>query len=518
MAILGIFLMNTQSMILPAESYTNPNWSMVNGDPRATGDFYRSFGGDNADFFTRIAVDIFGPHLNAAAYIFTHLFADVKFISIFSLMFGAGIMLQGERVASRGMSPAVIHYRRMTILFLIALFHAYVIWYGDILTEYALCGMLLFPLRKLYPGLLMSLGVVFIGVGLLFLVAKYSNYTVEDLEHNNLIAPQNFSENPTRQGDWSRTFPLDRIGQFTDELQKEFTFTDGEGLQASLSEPDAFTGIHTRQLYDDNGDIKRDKSGKIETTEDVVYWKDEIRFRTICSLYSQLEEFPKWSFWRCGGCMLVGMALLRWRFFHGAWNKPAYWTIALIGIPCGMAISATGIAFNTYVGEWNDDLLHKFGELFNYIGSFIQAIGYMSVGVLVAIRVVEPAKQGFARIATNCLRYMVIPIRSVGKMALSNYLFQSVVGTTLAYGHRVSDKTQFGFGWYGSIERYKLLGIVVCVWAAQLTFSTIWMSFFRQGPVEWAWHKLAYFGQTFPLRPAEDVARVVPAAEVVTVK
>ena len=499
-AILGIFLMNTQSQMLWWQAYMNPDLTV--GDQY--GDFYKAVNPQNVSTLTSFLTSIFGTHLNAAAYIFTHIFADMKFITIFSFMFGAGIMLQGERVQSRGMSPWAIHYKRMAVLLCIALFHAYVIWYGDILTTYAMAGILLFPLRRIKPGLLICIGALFVSTTLLVTFAKYSGTSL-----NSAMGYAPSSEQTGPLHDYSHVFPLDRLESLSARLWSHATVTDSNGQQVQLSEPEAFQGQRygwvpntPGEEADPDADEGSGHYGPIP-----VYWSSEIKYRTVSSISSQTAYFWEEEFWRCGGCMLIGMALHRLRFFHGQWTTGAYIAIAAFCIPVGMAVTGLGIIVNDHLFHWDIFLLNKIGTSFNYIGSFIQAFGYMSVGVLVAIRVAAPAAGRLSRWFTTALSWAVKPVRAVGKMALTNYLFQNIVGTTLAYAHRVpigGRDVKFGLAWYGHIERYQLLYIVPFVWAAQLVLSAIWMRCFRQGPVEWAWHKLVYWGAEFPLRPAEE--------------
>src|SRR3546814_5812548 len=68
---------------------------------------------------------------------------------LFSLLFGASTLLVIERAAAQGRSPAAAHYDRMKWLALFGLAHFYLIWFGDILFLYAMCGLLLFLFRNL---------------------------------------------------------------------------------------------------------------------------------------------------------------------------------------------------------------------------------------------------------------------------------------------------------------------------------------------------------------------------------
>ncbi|MGE3143848.1 MAG: DUF418 domain-containing protein, partial [Hyphomonadaceae bacterium] len=76
-------------------------------------------------------------------------------------------------------------------------------------------------------------------------------------------------------------------------------------------------------------------------------------------------------------------------------------------------------------------------------------------------------------------------LAAVGRMALTNYIAQSLIMTTLFWGGR-------GFGLYGEIDRAGLMAIVPLVWAAQLIWSPLWLRRFQYGPLEWAWRSLTY--------------------------
>lgn len=81
---------------------------------------------------------------NLVTWLLTHIFADQKFYTIFSMLFGAGIMLMAERAQEKGVSAAKLHYKRMFWLLIFGLVHAILIWYGDILVTYALAGLWVF--------------------------------------------------------------------------------------------------------------------------------------------------------------------------------------------------------------------------------------------------------------------------------------------------------------------------------------------------------------------------------------
>ena len=77
-----------------------------------------------------------------------------------------------------------------------------------------------------------------------------------------------------------------------------------------------------------------------------------------------------------------------------------------------------------------------------------------------------------------------------GRMACTNYLFQSVFGILIFYG--------IGLGLGGRLDLLQTEGVALGVYAFQLGFSALWMRYFRFGPVEWVWRMLTY-GTVLPL-------------------
>ena len=76
------------------------------------------------------------------------------------------------------------------------------------------------------------------------------------------------------------------------------------------------------------------------------------------------------------------------------------------------------------------------------------------------------------------------PFAAVGRMALTNYLMQTVLCTFIFYGH--------GLGQFGMLERWQQLLLVVAIWVLQLVVSPFWLRYFRFGPAEWLWRSLTY--------------------------
>ncbi len=319
--------------------------------------------------------------------------------------------MQADRRGCGCAAPAARHVKKRVLL-LFGLIHAHVFWYGDVLAEYAMCGMLLYPLRRLRVQVLIACGLCLLSVATLYHWADTHNLNI-GIVH------------------WLR----DGAARLT------------YGVTGNDFEFRAYTGS----------------------------WRQQMQTRFWVALDNQTYSFLNWTFWRCGGSMLIGMALLKLRFFHGEWPRRAYPALAAIGIPVGWGITVLGVLHNQAYGWFDGEYPDFAGMEFNYWGSLVTAFGYMALGVYFAILVAS----GYGRLAA-----IARPLRAIGRTALSNYILQTLIGTTIFYGH--------GFGYFGWMSRAELVWIVLAVWAFQLVASTLWMRRFQQGPLEWVWHRSVY--------------------------
>src|SRR5512145_563816 len=80
--------------------------------------------------------------LNVAVWVAMHILIGHKDLTVFSMLFGAGVVQMSARLAPQGHRAETTHYRRMGVLLLFGMLHAYLVWSGDILVTYAVCGFL----------------------------------------------------------------------------------------------------------------------------------------------------------------------------------------------------------------------------------------------------------------------------------------------------------------------------------------------------------------------------------------
>lgn len=129
-AVLGILLMNIVGMGLPTFAYISPTY----------------WGGHEG--------------ANLWAWAINYVVADGKMRGLFTMLFGASLMLITDRAEGQKPGPAAVHYRRVGWLFVFGLLHAYLLFFGDILVLYAMAGAVVFLVRKWPPPLLIALGAI----------------------------------------------------------------------------------------------------------------------------------------------------------------------------------------------------------------------------------------------------------------------------------------------------------------------------------------------------------------------
>lgn len=389
-AVLGILVMNIRNFGLPLGEFDNPR-----------------FPGE-----TLSAADLW-------VWAVSNVVFEDKMIAIFSMLFGAGIVLMSDRALAAGIGrarAAAVHYRRMFWLFIIGLAHAYGLWYGDILNTYAVCGAALYPLRRLGAGALIGLGVVLLAVTVLIRIGPALERTA--------VGP------PTTPAAVSASSRIMR--------------------EAGRTEEAAYRGGYV----------------------DLLTWRAKLN--TAWHYYGGIN----FSFWRCGGFILIGMGLLRLGVFSGSRPLGVYIGLCLAGYAAGLALFAAG--FDPVLGrvlgrvpEAAPEMRRALGLAAwpaRFLGSAATAVGHIGLAMIV-----------WRLLGAKALA----PLAAAGRMALSNYLLQTVICVVIFDG--------WGFGQWGRWRMSELAMLVIAIWAAQLVLSPLWLRWFRFGPVEWAWRSLTYW-------------------------
>ena len=405
-AVAGILVMNVYAFAMPLAAYYNP---LIMG------------GGDA---------------VNMGVWYVTHLFFDQKFMTIFSMLYGAGLVLMMHRAEARGATFAPVFFRRSAWLMVLGMLHAYFIWFGDILFHYALMGMVVFLLRKAAPTTLVIVACAMLPVAPLFNFG--GSLYMEELQADVAAMEEQLAQGATLDAEQQQ-----RLEEWR-EIRPFF----------APSEADIAT------------DVGAYRGSYIDT----------LTQRAPFVAFMQVNATLAFIVWRVGGLMLLGMALMKLGVLSGERSTRFYRILALVGYGVGLPLAVlSAVLLESH--RFDPLYVARLGGIPNYFGSILVAFGHIGAIALL--------------VKSGALRAIVERFAAVGRMALSNYLAQSLVMTMLFYG--------YGLGLYGDVPRVWQQALVAVVVGLQLVVSPWWLRHFHFGPLEWLWRSLTYW-QRQPMR------------------
>ena len=358
-AILGILLLNISAFGLPKAAYLNPAWY---------GDITQR------DAWTWASLD---------------LFAQVKFLTLFALLFGAGLQMLLRRGARWIQS-------RLTLLVLLGFIHGLLFWDGDILLAYGLVGLICWRLVRDAPNVksLFYTGIMLYVMGLAVLLL---------------------------------------LGVISGESTNRSWIPDAASLQYE-------------QFW------------KLKGGTEAISNRADMLGDNLIALGAQYG-------WQLAGMMLMGASLMRTGWLKGEFSLRHYRRTGTGLVLLGVLINLPAVVAQWQL-QWDYRWCAFLLQVPRELSAPFQTIGYAALAY------------GFWPQLSRL--WIVGAIACVGRMALSNYILQTLICTTLFYR----------FGLFMKFDRLTLLAFVIPVWAANLAFSVIWLRFFRQGPLEWTWRKL----------------------------
>jgi uncharacterized protein len=349
---------------------------------------------------------------------------------LFSLLFGAGVVLLTSRIEQRAGTSAArrIYYRRNIWLIVFGLVHAYLLlWVGDILFVYGVVALVLYPLRNLKPRTLIVLGVAVLALQLI----------------------------PALLGH------RDTLQQHADFLEAERLIAAGQPVPPELSQAhdEWMKGLHGNP-EETAREIQAMRSGYITILREAAPKNFE----------SQTIEMIKWNLWDAGGMMLIGMGLMKLGVLSGLRTRRFYVSMMAIGYATGISVnSAEGWIFlQSHLQD--DPLLERYSWYTYDLARVPMTLGHVGLVVLL----VQSGRR--AR--------LLAALAAVGRMALTNYIGQTVICSLLFYG--------FGFGLFARLSHSRVMLVMVGIWLVQIMFSVTWLQQFRHGPLEWLWRSLTY--------------------------
>jgi uncharacterized protein len=421
-ALLGILVMNVTTFAMPG---------VFDFNPTAIGDIGR---------------------LNLITWAVRFVLFDGKMRAVFSMLFGAGVILLTSRLEKRGEASraADIFTRRNMWLTLFGVLHGYFLWVGDILYFYGITALLfLYPCRKLKARTLLIAGTT------AFLVAAvYHGVRFEQRRHlAQRAAVASSAEAP---------------GQTLSEDQKD----DVKAWQV------VFSRTHPDQ-----------KALEKEIAEMRGGYFSVIKHYAPLISDAQSNQYYRFSFCDALGMMLIGMGLLRLGFLSAQLPYRAYAWTAVIGYAIALPLGAL-CAFEVWKRNFHPIAIIEW----EFLPYDIQRLGVAIANASVVLMIVK----------AGALKWITRPLAAVGQTALSNYLGTSLICTLLFNG--------YGLGLFAKLQFYQLFFVVAGVWFFNLTASTLWLKYFRFGPMEWLWRSLTYWKPQPILREhAQAPAEIAPA-------
>ncbi len=344
-ALLGILVMNIAGMGLPRSAYLNPQ---IAG------------GAEGADLWF---------------WFLAHVFVDGKMRALFSLLFGAGVVLLLGRMAQKEGKPAALYYRRTVLLIGFGLVHGNLLWYGEVLYGYGLCGLLLYWFRNWTGRRLLTAG------GLLLLL--------------------------------NAAMGLGARAQFSQVLE------DRARLQAQ-----------TVRSAEDNRKLDKieQQLAMFAPTPDMITGEIEARrgrWSAIAMNSKFAREFEGVMFFKVFlldllGMMLLGMGLAKTGVLAGQMSRAFYWRGLVIGFGVGLPL----LAWSGWA--WMADNFSVPG-FFGYIGTTIDA-GRFAVAFAYLCGFQLMLQAGVGRTLTGWLA-------DVGRMAFTNYVLCSVLALAVFSGY-----------------------------------------------------------------------------------
>lgn len=332
---------------------------------------------------------------DAAVYKWVEIIFQSSFYPIFAMMFGYGSGILRDRIKEKGLTFSKIYIKRLLFLLLIGLLHAFLIWSGDILANYAIYGMLLMVLLELSGEVLMISGIMlFLIPNLLFILYILVNA---------LIDP-------------NTTLMYADIAN----VNKAFNaYTTGSYWEITKQRVEDWTAV--------NGSSN-----------------------LFFSVFSILP------------LMMIGAGASKMKWLQNAKTHKRKWLfLFIVSFIVGIFLKSLPVIIDS-------NLAFKLVQ--QSIGGTIFSFAIVAFIVLLMTN----------RICEKILR----PIAAAGRMSLTIYLVQSIVGSLIFY--------HYGLGLYGGLTLLSCVMIGIFIYIIQVILAEIWFMKFQYGPLEKVWRMVTY--------------------------
>ncbi|WP_028772407.1 DUF418 domain-containing protein [Shewanella waksmanii] len=317
--------------------------------------------------------------------VLSNFLVEGRFISLFSLLFGVGLYIQCQRIELDERRSIAQVKSRLRWLIVFGLAHGLLIFSGDILLTYGLCGLLALCYIDYQPEQLFRKATQFIVIA--FAVIALVSITIE---------------------------------------------SDGyyRGSELFLEQLTIWTGSYS----------------------------DQLQAQAIMMAYMALV-IPLTLLWYNGALMLIGIALYKRGHFVNGFSTSQLLLILILS--CLLAL------IDTLLGFSSSAVLQELANLFMMLGAIPMALIYIHVLI---------------KLCQNRHHYLTW-LQQVGKLSLSLYILQSIVGIML-FRHWMPD-------WQLSFDRWHYMLVAVIYTLVQIGFACVYFNYFKQGPLEYLLRRLS---------------------------
>lgn len=392
------------------------------------------------------------------------LLLDGKMRALIALVFGAGMLLFLSKDNQKGALPTHdLYIRRQLWLGVFGIINGVLFfWTQDVLFHLAVMGILLFPFARMSAKGLFILAAFFT---LIYCGKNYWRYAEDKKTYAKYLAVIDVEKKITKDSA-AKAKAIVAAG-IKDSTAKKDTLT-----KKQAEEKTAWEGLLAGMKYDpkkDDGDRK------------------EMQKTSYASLYDHLlprlqQREAQWTYqfgiWDFGSMIVLGMALFKIGFFTSRFPRNRYLLLALAAITIGLLLGWYRLhnqqhSLQDYAKYINNHFFpnHVF---FPFERAFL-AVGYCSLVIFL--------------ITAGLIKFLWQAFANVGRLALSNYLLQTLVCTLFFTG--------FGMGYFAHLSQVQLYLFAIEVCVVQIVLSTLWLRVYQLGPAEWLWRCLIY-GKRLP--------------------
>jgi uncharacterized protein len=414
-------------------------------------------------------------------------FVEGKFYKLFALLFGMGFAVMLIRAREAGRPFGAWFSRRMAVLFVIGVLHMVFLWGGDILHDYAFAGFLLLGWivllkRKRFqkydnPRSFLKLALIWLAIPIMLSVIAGIGFGVSiDSTRIEERWQKEITIADLAKTEWDAMSDEEKVSPPEDkETDPKPENTDEEAVEPELSDEEKIAKSVT-QMIERKQELSKKEKKEIEAFTNGSYW-EATKFRAGFAGFMLLVTVP------------VSLTVLIPIFLLGYWlissgilknhreNAHIFKPMAWIGMSFGLVFTVGALLLLQHPAAKIAGLFQGVGQILFLAGQYAMAAGYLGLTMRL--------------LSSDSWSRRLSKFAPMGRLALTNYIMQSVILTTVFYG--------YAGGMYGQISRAPQMLMVVAIILFQLYFSTWWLKRYRFGPLEWLWRSLTY-KQRQPMR------------------